>query len=60
MNRVSGVAKVSEATVEELQRRLDKADAWLTHLGPMGTRLAPPQGAGGVRRWGTMTTGHGA
>ena len=29
LNRVSGVKKISEATVEQLQRRLDKADAWL-------------------------------
>jgi superfamily II DNA or RNA helicase len=30
LNRVSGVKKVSEATVEELQRRLEKAERWLT------------------------------
>jgi superfamily II DNA or RNA helicase len=30
LNRVSGVKKVGEATVEELERRLQKADAWLT------------------------------
>ena len=30
LNRVSGVKKVSEATIEELERRLKKADAWLT------------------------------
>lgn len=30
LNRASGVKKVSEATVEELQRRLDKAEMWLT------------------------------
>ncbi len=29
LNRVSGVKKISEATVEQLQRRLDKAEAWL-------------------------------
>jgi superfamily II DNA or RNA helicase len=29
LNRVSGVAKVSEATVQQLERRLEKADAWL-------------------------------
>ncbi|MGI8807687.1 MAG: DEAD/DEAH box helicase [Acidimicrobiales bacterium] len=29
LNRVSGVKKVSEATVEELERRLDKAEMWL-------------------------------
>ena len=29
LNRVSGVKKVSEATVEQLERRLAKADAWL-------------------------------
>ncbi len=29
LNRVSGVKKVSEATVEQLERRLDKAEAWL-------------------------------
>ena len=29
LNRVSGVKKVSEATVDQLQRRLDKAEAWL-------------------------------
>ncbi|HUP87310.1 MAG TPA: DEAD/DEAH box helicase [Acidimicrobiales bacterium] len=29
LNRVSGVKKVSEATVEQLERRLQKADAWL-------------------------------
>jgi superfamily II DNA or RNA helicase len=29
LNRVSGVKKVSEATVEQLERRLTKADAWL-------------------------------
>ncbi|HVF32545.1 MAG TPA: DEAD/DEAH box helicase [Acidimicrobiales bacterium] len=29
LNRVSGVRKVSEATAEQLQKRLDKADAWL-------------------------------
>ena len=31
LNRVSGVKKVSEATVEQLQRRLDQAEKWLTH-----------------------------
>ncbi len=30
LNRVTGVRKVGEATVEELERRLQKADAWLT------------------------------
>ena len=29
LNRVSGVKKVSEATLEELERRLDKAETWL-------------------------------
>jgi superfamily II DNA or RNA helicase len=29
LNRLAGVAKVSEATVEQLQRRLDAANAWL-------------------------------
>jgi len=29
LNRATGVAKITEATVEQLQRRLDKADAWL-------------------------------
>jgi superfamily II DNA or RNA helicase len=29
LNRISGVKKISEATVEQLQRRLDKADTWL-------------------------------
>lgn len=29
LNRVSGVKKVSEATVEQLERRLDKAEQWL-------------------------------
>jgi superfamily II DNA or RNA helicase len=29
LNRITGVKKISEATVEQLQRRLDKADAWL-------------------------------
>ena len=29
LNRVSGVTKVSEATVEQLERRLAKADSWL-------------------------------
>jgi hypothetical protein len=29
LNRVSGVKKVSEATVEQLERRMAKADAWL-------------------------------
>jgi superfamily II DNA or RNA helicase len=29
LNRVSGVKKVSEATVEQLERRLEKASAWL-------------------------------
>jgi superfamily II DNA or RNA helicase len=29
LNRVSGVKKVSEATVQQLERRLEKADAWL-------------------------------
>jgi len=29
LNRVSGVKKVSDATVEELERRLDRADTWL-------------------------------
>jgi hypothetical protein len=29
LNRVSGVKRVSEATLEQLQRRLEKADAWL-------------------------------
>ncbi len=29
LNRASGVTKISTATVEQLQRRLDKADAWL-------------------------------
>jgi hypothetical protein len=29
LNRVSGVKKVSEATLEQLERRLAKADAWL-------------------------------
>jgi superfamily II DNA or RNA helicase len=29
LNRVSGVKKVSEATVEQLEKRLQKADAWL-------------------------------
>jgi superfamily II DNA or RNA helicase len=29
LNRLSGVTKVSEATVEQLQRRLDAANAWL-------------------------------
>ena len=29
LNRVSGVKKVSEATVEQLERRLDKAEKWL-------------------------------
>jgi superfamily II DNA or RNA helicase len=30
LNRVSGVRKISEATLEQLQRRLEKAEAWLT------------------------------
>jgi len=29
LNRITGVKKISEATVEQLQRRLDKADTWL-------------------------------
>jgi superfamily II DNA or RNA helicase len=29
LNRVSGVTKVSEATVQQLERRLEKAEAWL-------------------------------
>ena len=29
LNRVSGVKKVSEATVEQLEKRLDKAEQWL-------------------------------
>ena len=29
LNRVSGVRKVSEATVQQLEKRLEKADAWL-------------------------------
>ena len=29
LNRITGVTKISAATVEQLQRRLDKADAWL-------------------------------
>ena len=29
LNRVSGVKKVSEATVQQLEKRLEKADAWL-------------------------------
>jgi superfamily II DNA or RNA helicase len=29
LNRVSGVKKISEATLEELERRLDKAETWL-------------------------------
>jgi len=29
LNRVMGLNKISEATVEQLQRRLDKADQWL-------------------------------
>jgi hypothetical protein len=29
LNRVSGIVKVSQATVEQLEKRLDKADAWL-------------------------------
>jgi len=29
LNRVMGLTKISEATVEQLQRRLDKADQWL-------------------------------
>ncbi len=29
LNRVSGIVKVSQATVEQLERRLAKADAWL-------------------------------
>jgi hypothetical protein len=29
LNRLSGVTKVSEATVDQLQRRLDAANAWL-------------------------------
>jgi superfamily II DNA or RNA helicase len=29
LNRVSGVTKVGEATVEQLERRLEKAEAWL-------------------------------
>ena len=29
LNRVSGVRKVSEATIEQLQRRLDRAEKWL-------------------------------
>jgi len=29
LNRITGVAKISEATVEQLERRLDKAAGWL-------------------------------
>ncbi len=29
LNRVMGLTRISEATVEQLQRRLDKADQWL-------------------------------
>ena len=29
LNRLSGVGKVSEATVEQLERRLAAADKWL-------------------------------
>ena len=29
LNRITGVKKISEATVEQLQRRPDKADTWL-------------------------------
>jgi len=29
LNRISGVKKVSEATVQQLEKRLEKADAWL-------------------------------
>jgi len=29
LNRITGVTKISDATVEQLQRRLDKADVWL-------------------------------
>lgn len=29
LNRVSGVNKISEATVDQLERRLDKAEGWL-------------------------------
>ncbi len=29
LNRVMGLTKISQATVEQLQRRLDKADQWL-------------------------------
>lgn len=29
LNRVSGVSRVSEATVDQLERRLEQAEAWL-------------------------------
>jgi hypothetical protein len=29
LNRTIGLNKISQATVEQLQRRLDKAEAWL-------------------------------
>jgi hypothetical protein len=32
LNRRSGVSKVSEATVEQLERRLQAAEAWFRHL----------------------------
>jgi len=32
LNRLSGVGKVSEATVEQLETRLAHADRWLTRL----------------------------
>ena len=31
LNRASHIRKITEATVNELQRRLDKADQWLAH-----------------------------
>ena len=33
MNRLAGVSRVSEATLEQLQKRLDKAEAWYQKVG---------------------------
>jgi hypothetical protein len=33
MNRLAGVTRVSEATLEQLQKRLDKAEAWYQKVG---------------------------
>lgn len=49
LNRMAGVGRVGEATMEQLQRRLDYGQRWLTRL--TGSSQSRSRRAGSVRRF---------